>query len=155
MVTAATLVGLAAAWTAAGVALCLLLGTYPQLPAARVGLARAARTFVVGDVALWLAVAVATLRWGSLDLRRLGDDAPRLAADADTVAIVACLLVVAAAARSAQVPFAGWLPATLAAPTPVSALLNAAVVNAGGVLLVRISLRCGRWRTRSPCCCRR
>ena len=139
MVTAATLVGLAAGWTVAGIALCLLLGTYRQLPAARLGVARTARAFLVGDAALWLAVVVATLQWGTLDLRRLGDVAPRLADDPTTLAIVACLLVVAAAARSAQLPFARWLPATLAAPTPVSALLHAGVVNAGGVLLVRTS----------------
>jgi NADH:ubiquinone oxidoreductase subunit 5 (subunit L)/multisubunit Na+/H+ antiporter MnhA subunit len=42
-------------------------------------------------------------------------------------------------ARSAQLPLQSWLPATLAVPTPVSALLHAGVVNAGGILLVRMS----------------
>jgi NADH:ubiquinone oxidoreductase subunit 5 (subunit L)/multisubunit Na+/H+ antiporter MnhA subunit len=46
--------------------------------------------------------------------------------------VVACALVVAAAARSALLPLQAWLPATLAAPTPVSALLHAGAVNAGG-----------------------
>ncbi len=48
-------------------------------------------------------------------------------------------MVVAALSRSAQIPFHRWLPATLAAPTPVSALLHAGVVNAGGVLLIKLS----------------
>jgi NADH:ubiquinone oxidoreductase subunit 5 (subunit L)/multisubunit Na+/H+ antiporter MnhA subunit len=47
--------------------------------------------------------------------------------------------VIAALSRSAQIPFHRWLPATLTAPTPVSALLHAGVVNAGGILLVRLA----------------
>lgn len=139
MVTSATLTGLAAAWTLAGVALCLMLGMYSGLAAAREGVRRTVRAFVIGDAALWVAVAIATASWGDLDLRRLGVQAPGLVADSTVLALVACLLVVAALARSAQVPLQRWLPATLAAPTPVSALLHAGVVNAGGVLLVRLS----------------
>ncbi len=139
MVTAATLIGLAAAWTLAGVGLCLLLGLYRGLPAAAEGVRRTVRAFAIGDGALWLAVAIATATWGDLDLRRLAAQAPSLTSDSAALALVACLLVVAALARSAQLPLQGWLPATLAAPTPVSALLHAGVVNAGGVLLVRLS----------------
>ncbi len=48
------------------------------------------------------------------------------------------LIVVAAATRSAQVPAHGWLIGTVWAPTPVSALLHAGVVNAGGILTIRL-----------------
>lgn len=136
---AATLVGLAVAWTLSGVALCVLLNLYRELPAARDGVRRTVRAFAIGDGALWVAVAVAVATWGDLDLRSLGEEAPALASDDVALVTVACLLVVAAIARSAQLPLQGWLPATLAAPTPVSALLHAGVVNAGGVLLVRLS----------------
>lgn len=139
MVTAATLVGLAVAWTVAGIALCRLLAMYRGLAAADDGVRRTVRAFAIGDGALWLAVIVVLASWGDLDLRLLGEQAPALAADTAALAAVACLLVVAALARSAQLPLQRWLPATLAAPTPVSALLHAGVVNAGGVLLVRLS----------------
>ncbi len=136
LVTAATLLTVAAAWTAAGIGLWLLLRTYPHLPAARDGAAGALRTFAVGDAALWIAVVVATLRWGAVDLR--GGAVTGAADDPGWAALVTGLLVVAALTRSAQVPWHRWLPATLAAPTPVSALLHAGVVNAGGVLLIRL-----------------
>ncbi len=139
LVTAATLVGLALAWTVAGVALCLLLATYPDLAPARLGTWRTARAFAVGDLALWAAVVTAVLVWGDLDLGTLGATAGERSGDGSALTAVALLLVLAALARSAQLPFVRWLPATLAAPTPVSALLHAGVVNAGGILLVRTS----------------
>lgn len=135
LVTSATLVALAVSWTTAGVALCLLLGMYWHLPAARDGVRRTATAFLLGDLALWAAVGIATARWGAIDLRTLETD--RL--DGPLLPVIACLTVVAALSRSAQIPFHRWLPATLAAPTPVSALLHAGVVNAGGILLVRLA----------------
>ena len=47
LATAANLVTLAACWTAAGIALCLLLGTYWHLPAARDGVRRTATAFLI------------------------------------------------------------------------------------------------------------
>ncbi len=134
LVCAVTLVGLAVAWTIAGIALCLLLRMYPDLPPARDGAARTMRAFLVGDAALWLAVAVVVIGWGDWDLRE-----PWPGGEVGTAAAtgVAVLVVIAAASRSAQIPFQRWLPATLAAPTPVSALLHAGVVNAGAILLLR------------------
>ncbi|MCG7592822.1 proton-conducting transporter membrane subunit [Mycobacterium sp. PSTR-4-N] len=121
MASATTFVGLALGWTGVGLALCLLLATYRELPAARDGVRRTVLAFAVGDGALWLAVA----------LHEFAGEAAR--------PVIAVLIVAAALSRSAQIPFHRWLPATLAAPTPVSALLHAGVVNGGGVLLVKLS----------------
>ncbi len=135
LTTASTLVTLALCWTLAGVALCLLLGTYWHLPAARDGVRRTAIAFGLGDLALWAGVAVASATWGRIDLQsgaggELAGAVP---------AVLGVLVVIAALSRSAQIPFHRWLPATLAAPTPVSALLHAGVVNAGGILLIRLA----------------
>ena len=43
----------------------------------------------------------------------------------------------AALIKSAQFPFHFWLPETIEAPTPVSAIMHAGIINAGGFLLVK------------------
>ncbi|WP_237572685.1 proton-conducting transporter transmembrane domain-containing protein [Mycolicibacterium lacusdiani] len=135
LATATTLVGLAAAWTLAGIALCLLLGTYWQMANARDGVRRTAIAFSIGDGALWVAVGLSATQTKSIDLADLRT-APIGGAMA---AVMTLLIVVAALSRSAQIPFHRWLPATLTAPTPVSAMLHAGVVNAGGILLIKSS----------------
>jgi NAD(P)H-quinone oxidoreductase subunit 5 len=53
---------------------------------------------------------------------------------------LACfLLMLAAVIKSAQLPFHIWLPQTMETPTPVSALMHAGIVNAGGYLMIRTS----------------
>ncbi len=49
------------------------------------------------------------------------------------------LIVVAALLKCAQLPFHGWLIQVMEAPTPVSALLHAGVVNLGGFVLLRFA----------------
>jgi uncharacterized protein YbcC (UPF0753/DUF2309 family)/NADH:ubiquinone oxidoreductase subunit 5 (subunit L)/multisubunit Na+/H+ antiporter MnhA subunit len=137
LATAPNLAQLAVGWIVAGLGLTSLIGHYREQPAARAARRRVRRVFAVGDVALLAAVAVAALRLRELDLDRIGA-AATTAGTADLVTL-GLLLLLAAMVRSAQVPFHGWLPATLAAPTPVSALLHAGLVNVAGFLLIRLS----------------
>nr|WGO57932.1 NADH dehydrogenase subunit 5 [Episymploce sundaica] len=95
----------------------------------------------VGDVALLMVIAW-MLNFGSwnyiyyLDCMKYSIE----------MEIITFLVVLAAMTKSAQIPFSSWLPAAMAAPTPVSALVHSStLVTAGVYLLIRFSSAFNGW----------
>jgi NADH-quinone oxidoreductase subunit L len=110
------------------------------------------RTFImqrIGDVAFLAAVVLAYGSYGTLDFQQLFSRAAEVQSSlflgpgnsfemrADTA--VTLLIFIGAMAKSAQFPLHMWLPDSLYAPTPVTALLHAGIINAGGFLLTRLA----------------
>jgi NAD(P)H-quinone oxidoreductase subunit 5 len=138
LVIAGNLVLLAAAWVAIGLGLTRLLLFYPDRAAAR----RAARKQLVfariGDAVLVVAALMLAMAYGTTDIGTI-IAAARAGDGGDAARGAALLLAVAAVIKSAQFPTHGWLTEVMEAPTPVSALLHAGVINAGGFLLIRFA----------------
>jgi NAD(P)H-quinone oxidoreductase subunit 5 len=142
---AATLGLLCASWIVAGLSLAALVTHRATWQPARRSSRRTLRSLWVGDGALLAATLLTVVAAGDIDLRSPAEGAAALA-DASVpvlggnlLAVVAVLLTIAGISRSALVPVHQWLPSTIAAPTPVSALLHAGVVNGAGMLLIRLA----------------
>lgn len=138
MIVSGNLFLLAVAWIATSFALHRLLLFYPGRPNA---ILAARKKFVaarLSDAALVLACMLLWNRFGTLDIGMLAQAAkgadPTIATSAAGI-----LIAVAALLKSAQLPLHGWLTEVMETPTPVSALLHAGVVNAGGFLVLRLA----------------
>lgn len=128
---------LALAWCSTGWLLAKLIGHDPRQAEAQAAARRARRSFVAGDSALLAGLALLAVHAGSL---RIDAVLAGVASLPQPLAIAAALLLlIAAAARCALPPFSGWLLSSMTAPTPVSALMHAGLVNAGGFLLLRFA----------------
>ncbi|MBY0497429.1 MAG: NADH-quinone oxidoreductase subunit L [Cyanobacteria bacterium] len=87
-----------------------------------------------GDLGLYLAAAASVAATGSVRFDALVN------ADRSALHVVAAGVLLAAAAKSAQLPFSPWLFSAMAGPTAASALLHSAtMVAAGAFLLARLA----------------
>ncbi|NDJ51527.1 MAG: NADH-quinone oxidoreductase subunit L [Chloroflexi bacterium] len=90
----------------------------------------------IGGVGLLVGAMIAFVNVGSYQFADVLGGAESFAPG--MLAVMGFGFLLAAAAKSAQVPFHSWLPGAMEAPTPISALIHAAtMVNAGVYLLAR------------------
>ncbi len=137
LVQAGSLGVLVLAFLAVGLGLRQLLLFYPDRPEARRAAAKFSLVWGVGDGALILAAGLFWAAFGTMDLIAMGIAAQDKLPLAAQVAVA--LVVLAAALKTATFPLHGWLTEVMEAPTPVSALLHAGIINAGGFLLIRMA----------------
>jgi NADH-quinone oxidoreductase subunit L len=113
-----------------------LISFYNDDPKAVSGGIKALIVTQVGGVGLLAGALISYAYLGSYQLSTFLAESSTL--PAAVLSLVAFGYLVAAAAKSAQVPLHTWLPDAMEAPTPVTALIHAAtMVNAGVYLLAR------------------
>jgi len=126
---------LVGAWVAISLTLHQLLLFYPDRPRAALA---AHKKFLFARVAEAMLLISVLLLYGHHDTWRISE--VLAAYPVETLSLVehvaALLLAGAALIKCAQLPVHGWLIQVVEAPTPVSALLHAGIVNLGGFLLI-------------------
>lgn len=125
-------------WELAGVSSYLLIGYAYDRATATGNALRAMVTNRIGDAGFLLGIALAFAWLGSLEWSVLPAQSKQFTSLA--AALLGIGFVVAALAKSAQVPFAPWIARALEGPTPSSAILyGALMVHAGVYLLIRMA----------------
>ncbi len=138
LVIANNLLVLALAWIATSLALHQLLTFYDR-PAALLAAHKKFLASRMADVCLIAGLVLVQGAVGSLDLDAIETWASTHADLPVSIQIAAFLFAAAACIKSAQLPLHGWLTQVMEAPTPVSALLHAGIVNIGGFLMIRLA----------------
>ncbi len=126
-------------WHFIGVILYLLLGHETKNPSSG---RYALWTFIThrfGDIPLLISILLLFYLYGSFDVEELSRLAVQDTENRILLELAGVFVVIAAFVKSAQFPFHIWLPYTMGGPTPVSALMHAGIVNAGGFLINRFA----------------
>ena len=119
-------------WEATSVFSYLLIGHYIGRLASRGAALQALIVTTAGGLAMLVGLVMLAEGAGTPNLSELIDLAPQ----GTMVTIAVMLILIGALSKSAIIPFHFWLPAAMAAPTPVSAYLHAAAMVQAGIYLI-------------------
>lgn len=143
-VTAGTIEVLFFGWELVGLSSALLVGFFHERTAPVVNGLRVWTIYRIADAAFLMAAVTLHHLTGEGDLQRMMG----VAAWPDVQSVltpthafgVGLLLLIAAAGKSALIPFSGWLPRAMEGPTASSAIFYGALsVHLGAYLLLRVS----------------
>lgn len=127
------MISLLLGWDGLGVTSYLLVIFYQRNKSYNAGILTAL-TNRLGDVGLLISISL-TVYIGSWTYLFINRDNRTFSQ------VLIYLIIISACTKRAQIPFSSWLPAAIAAPTPVSALVHSStLVTAGVYLLIRINL---------------
>nr|YP_009692274.1 NADH dehydrogenase subunit 5 [Anthonomus rectirostris]QEH58479.1 NADH dehydrogenase subunit 5 [Anthonomus rectirostris] len=133
MIFSPNLVSILLGWDGLGLVSYALVIYYQNIKSFNAGMLTALSNRI-GDAALLMGIAW-MMSLGGWNLFTL-----KFYTESSLVMFIYCFIILAAITKSAQIPFSSWLPAAMAAPTPVSALVHSStLVTAGVYLLIRSS----------------
>ena len=154
LVTAGNFLFLLVGWAGVGLASFLLIGFWYTRSSAVAAARKAFVVNVIGDFGLMIAIFLIFGAFGSLSYCNVLGVCPPITGsppplgsesgaqirlhlvDPNILLAIGIFLIIAAIAKSAQLPLHVWLPDAMEGPTPVSALIHAATMVTAGVYLV-------------------
>jgi NAD(P)H-quinone oxidoreductase subunit 5 len=142
LIIAGTMPSFLIGWIATSLGLHALLVFYPERAGAIIAARKKWLATRLGDLTLIAACVLIYARFGSLDYAVVFAGAETMNATGIVPAgmhVAGVLLVITALLKSAQFPLHGWLVEVMETPTPVSAVLHAGIINAGGFLVLRFA----------------
>nr|YP_009114357.1 NADH dehydrogenase subunit 5 [Cethosia biblis]AHL17261.1 NADH dehydrogenase subunit 5 [Cethosia biblis] len=134
LIISPNLISILLGWDGLGLVSYCLVIYYQNLKSYNAGMLTALSNRI-GDVLILMSIAW-MMNYGSWNfiyyMNFMGEDY--------SMKMISLLIIIAAMTKSAQIPFSSWLPAAMAAPTPVSALVHSStLVTAGVYLLIRFN----------------
>nr|VFU78912.1 NADH dehydrogenase subunit 5 [Proasellus parvulus] len=133
LITSLNMVSILLGWDGLGVVSYILVVYYQNEKSNAAGMITAL-TNRLGDAAILLAIALMADSGSWNFMFTVGSLQPQ------NLCYIGGLIAIAGITKSAQMPFSAWLPAAMAAPTPVSALVHSStLVTAGVYLMIRFS----------------
>nr|VFU78626.1 NADH dehydrogenase subunit 5 [Bragasellus peltatus] len=133
LITSLNMISIILGWDGLGVVSYVLVIYYQNEKSNAAGMITAL-TNRLGDVAILILIGLMT-EIGSWNFMHLVNIEMF-----NSMFMISFLIIMASITKSAQMPFSAWLPAAMAAPTPVSALVHSStLVTAGVYLLIRFS----------------
>nr|YP_010309802.1 NADH dehydrogenase subunit 5 [Mylabris quadripunctata]UMR54919.1 NADH dehydrogenase subunit 5 [Mylabris quadripunctata] len=134
LIISPNLISILLGWDGLGLVSYCLVIYYQNVKSFNAGMITAL-TNRIGDVALLMSIAW-MLNYGSWNYVFYLEEMK----GSEYMVVITVLVILAAMTKSAQIPFSSWLPAAMAAPTPVSSLVHSStLVTAGVYLLIRFN----------------
>jgi NADH-quinone oxidoreductase subunit L len=136
LVLASNLILMFVGWEGVGLCSYLLIGFWFEKPAAAKAGQKAFLVNRIGDAGLILGVLFLLFAVGGGEFTAINQAVAGGGISRGLATLIALLLFVGAAGKSAQIPLYVWLPDAMEGPTPVSAFIHAATMVTAGVYLV-------------------
>ena len=127
------------AWSGTSIGMHFLLTHYRERKTAQIVAHKKFLVSRLAELCLFAALALIYHASGTLQLDELRQFLATQAALPLSLQLAAVMIVLAVILKTAQLPLHGWLIQVMEAPTPVSALLHAGIVNIGGFILIRLA----------------
>ncbi|MCV9386622.1 proton-conducting transporter transmembrane domain-containing protein [Reichenbachiella ulvae] len=139
LVVSGSVVNLFVCWVATSVSLQYLILHFKERKETQRAVKKKFVVARLSDLSLAVGFSLLYIEFGTVQLEGIFQDLKELSAISANLELAGVFIVMAAMIKSVQIPFHSWILDVMEAPTPVSALLHAGLLNAGPFLIIRFA----------------